>query len=121
MNWYSKFKNNNPIFSFLALFLTIAIVMFGFFFLNVLRPLSRMKQRMNNTEVSWEEIKNQIVKINYGDREERVIELLGEPDEVFETPDVKVLSYRKYGLYNPTFHYDVEMREDTLYQIIAHD
>jgi len=76
-----------------------------------------MKGRMNNTSVSWEEIKERITKVNFGEIPSEVVAKIGNPDEVFTSGNIVVYSYQKYGMYNEVFKYDVEFREDTLYRI----
>ena len=121
MNWYLKLKERLSVLSYFSLFLFIAILMFGFFYLQIARPLCKLKERQNNTEVSWEEIKSGIVKVNFGDSPTRVKELLGDPDATFSTPTKEVFSYQRYGLYQPKYYYDVEFRKDTLFEITNHD
>lgn len=121
MNWYVKLKEDLSILSYFTLFLFIATLMFGFFFIQIARPLCKLKDRQHNTEVSWEEIKAQIVHVNFGDSPERVKELLGEPDATFHSPTKEVFSYQRYGVYEPRYYYDVEFRKDTLFEITHHD
>ena len=121
MNWYLRLKKELSVLSYFTLFLFIAVMMFGFFYVKISRPFCKLKDRQDNTEVSWEEIKTQIVKVNFGDSPARVKELLGEPDESFLTPNKELYRYERYGLYTPKFYYDVEFRKDTLYEITHHD
>ena len=95
--------------------------MFGFFYIQVARPFCKLKDRQENTEVSWEEIKMQITEVNFGDSPQRVKELLGEPDQVFSSPTKEIFSYQRYGLYKPRYYYDAEFRKDTLFEITHHD
>lgn len=119
MNPYRRFRKNYPIFSFVTMFLTVAVVMFGFFFLQVMRPMSKIKERMNNENTPWTHIRENIVKVNYGDSPARVVELLGKPDEIYESVNVTLYSYQKYGLYLPSFKYEVQFKADTLHKIAA--
>ena len=117
MSWYTKYRENYPIFSFVSLFLGIAVIMFAFFCMQVLRPMSMMQDRMNNVSVNWEEVKTRITKVNFGDSQERAVEIMGEPDEVLTSDNIIILSYQRYGMYRPVFRYDIEFRADTLYRV----
>ena len=120
MSKYLDLRERLSVFSYFSLFLVIAALMFAFFFIQQARPMSKWVDRQNVTEVNWEEIKTQIVKVNYGDSPERVVELLGEPDQSFITATKTIYSYQRYGLYKPRYYYDVEFRKDTLYEITNH-
>lgn len=121
MNKYLALRERLSIFSYFSLFLVVAALMFAFFFIQQLRPLCKIADRQSVTEVSWEEIKLQIVKVNYGDSPSRVRSLLGEPDQLYDTPTKTIYSYQRYGLYKPKYYYDVEFRKDTLFQILNHN
>ena len=121
MSSFIKIKGEFSVLSYFLLFLGVATIMFGFFFTAMARPRCKLKNRMQNTEVPWTQIRENIVKINYGDCPERVKELIGEPDEKFVTVTKTIYSYQKYGLYKPTFFYEIEFRKDTLHHIDAHD
>ncbi len=120
MSKYLEIRSQLSVLSYFVLFLATATLMFAFFFTCMARPMCKLKNRMANTEVDWQQIRTNIVKINYGDNQKRVVELLGEPDEKFKSVNKKVYSYQKYGLYKPSFFYEIEFRKDTLFQIISH-
>lgn len=117
MGWYKNYRESYPVFSFVSLFLVVAFIMFVFFTIQLLRPWSRVYERMNNTEVSWAEIRKKVEKVNYGETPKQVVLKMGEPDFVFTSGDIVVYSYQKYGAYKPVFQYDVEFRADTLFRI----
>jgi predicted PurR-regulated permease PerM len=121
MNKYLKLREELSILSYFVLFLFIASIMFAFFFTVMARPLCKLKNRMNNTETNWSKIRNNITKINYGDSQNRVTELIGQPDETYTGVNKIIFSYQKYGVYKPNFYYEIEFRKDTLFQIIAHE
>ena len=121
MGWYLSFRKNNTVFSFVIIFLSIAFVMFLFFCVQIMRPVSMLNDRMNNTSVNWEEIKQRVTGVNFGENPEQVIAKMGEPDEVYTSGNIVIYSYQKYGMYKEAFKYDVEFREDTLYRITTPD
>ena len=121
MSKYLKLRNDLSVFSYFILFLFIASLMFAFFFTVLARPLCKLKNRMNNSETNWSQVRSKITKINYGDAEKTVINLIGEADEKYHGVNKFVLSYQKYGIYKPNFYYEIEFRADTLFQIIAHE
>lgn len=117
MKFYKEFKKNYPIFSFVALFLSVSLVMFTFFFIQMVRPMSMIKDRMNNKEINWSGIKKRVVKLEYGDSESEVLKIMGAADDEFTSGNRKILSYQRYGLYEARNFYDVELRADTLYEV----
>jgi len=102
-------------------FLGIVSITFAIFFTVLARPLCNLKNRMQNNQTDWQVIRDNIVKINYGDSPSSVKKLIGEPDETFQVLNQTIYSYQKYGIYKPSFFYEVEFRDDTLFQIQAHD
>ena len=118
MKFYKEFKKNYPILSFVALFLSVSLIMFTFFFIQMVRPMSLLKDRMNNEAIDWEGIKKRVVKLEYGDPEAKVLKTMGEADYTFTSGNRKVLSYQRYGLYEARNFYEVELRADTLYEVI---
>jgi predicted PurR-regulated permease PerM len=120
MSNYKQPTKLSPMVYFLV-FLGIVSIAFAVFFTVLARPLCNLKNRMNNTQTDWQQIRENIVKINYGDSPKRVKELIGEPDETFQSLNQTIYSYQKYGIYKPSFFYEIEFRDDTLFQIIAHD
>lgn len=74
-------------------------------------------ERMDNTDVSWEEIRKRVVNVNFGENPQQVIAKMGNPDVIYSSGGIEVYSYQKYGMYKSKFQYDVEFRSDTLYRI----
>lgn len=121
MSSFNDIKKDLGVFTHFLVFLGIASLMFGFFFTAMARPMCKLKNRMHNSDVSWDEIKKNIVTVNYGDSPEVVKQKIGEPDDQVTTTTKTIFSYQRYGLYEPVFFYEIEFRKDTLYQIISHD
>jgi hypothetical protein len=118
MTTYRQPSTISPVVYFMG-FLFIVSIAFAVFFTILARPLCKLKNRMHNSDTPWLHVRENIVKINYGDTPSRVKALVGEPDEVIELAGQTLFRYQKYGIYKPSFVYDIEFREDTLYQIVA--
>ena len=77
--------------------------------------------RMDNTSVSWQEIRERVTKVNFGETPTEVLAKMGEPDEIMSSGDIVIYSYQKYGIYKAKFSYDVEFIQDTLNRITTPD
>ena len=80
-----------------------------------------MKGRNISYDKNWETVEANVKRINIGSKKDSVIVLLGSPDEKYHNENSVTWSYQEYGVIAPHWVYDIEIRQDTVYQIDSYE
>ena len=109
-----KFIKSHPIYFSIILIVFCALTVYIYFLLQVFRPLSMFKGRMNSIDKSWSEIHPKFKLIHQGDNRKKIFYLLGSPDQQIFRDTSTLWVYEQYGVIAPGLVFEVEFRSDTV-------